>query len=203
MKWIGLTGGIASGKSTVSHILKRAGYPVVDADELAKFVVAAGSPGLQQVLSHFGQDLISLDGSLDRKKLGRMVFGQPQKLLELEKILHPLIKKETALRKREFERQGQTVAFYDVPLLFEKKLEENFDAIIVVAASEDLQKKRMKMRDQLSDEEIMNRLGSQIPLAEKVRKATWVLHNDGSLEDIEKATLKLVNQIQSGKDKDN
>lgn len=199
MKWIGLTGGIASGKSTVSKILQDLGLPIVDADQIAKKVVDPGQPGLQKVVSHFGKEILKSDGSLDRKKLGQMVFGKPKQLLELENILHPLIKAETLKQRQEFEKQGKAFAFYDVPLLFEKNLENQFDAIIVVTSSEDLQKSRMKARDLLSDEEIANRLKSQIPLSIKIGKATWVLKNDGTLEELKQATLELLKKIQSGK----
>lgn len=199
MKWIGLTGGIASGKSTVSRILKSHGFPVVDADALARQVVEPGSSGLAQVVAQFGTGVLNPDGSLDRKKLGQAVFGNPQKLLQLESILHPLIQAETRRQRTECEQRGEKFAFYDVPLLFEKNLESQFDAVIVVRASESLQKLRMKQRDQLTETEISNRLSAQVPMAHKVAKATWVLDNEGSLADLEKATLDLIRKIQSGK----
>lgn len=199
MKWIGLTGGIASGKSTVAQILKDQGLPVVDADQIAKAVVELSQPGFGQVVDHFGKTILKPDGSLDRKKLGQMVFTDPTKLLELEKILHPLVQTETLKQKQSFEKNGHAFAFYDVPLLFEKNLEGQFDAIVVVASSEDLQKMRMKSRDSLSDVEISDRLKSQIPISSKIKKATWVIQNDGTLEDLRKETLEVLKKIQSGK----
>jgi dephospho-CoA kinase len=198
MKWIGLTGGIASGKSTVSRLLREQGFTVIDADSIAKYVVEPGHNGLKQVVNHFGAEILKPDGSLDRRKLGQMVFGSPAKLLELENLLHPLIKAETLRRRNESAQKGEAFAFYDVPLLFEKKMESEFDSIIVVEAGEHLQKSRMKQRDQLSDDEIIHRLRSQIPLAHKVGKATWVLRNEGTLEDLELAVRDLVRKIQSG-----
>lgn len=198
MKWIGLTGGIASGKSTVSRLLREQGFTVIDADLIAKYVVEPGQAGLNQVVNHFGAEILKPDGSLDRRKLGQMVFGSPVKLLELENLLHPLIKAETLRRRNESAQRGEAFAFYDVPLLFEKKMESDFDSIIVVEAGEHLQKSRMKQRDQLSDDEINHRLGSQISLAHKVGKATWVLRNEGTLEDLELAVRDLVRKIQSG-----
>lgn len=199
MKWIGLTGGIASGKSTVSRILQNSGYPVIDADQVAKSIVEPGTAGLRQVVLHFGPEVLKLDGSLDRQKIGSLVFKNSSELRKLESILHPLIQKETARRKGELEARGERIAFYDVPLLFEKNLESQFDAIVLVSTSLELQKRRMKERDQLSDEEISHRLGAQIPLAEKIGKATWVLHNQGTLHELETATLKLLDEIQAGK----
>ncbi|MEZ0391749.1 MAG: dephospho-CoA kinase [Pseudobdellovibrionaceae bacterium] len=199
MKWIGLTGGIASGKSSVSEILRSDGYPVVDADAIARTVVEPGKPGLLKVVEAFGHEVLKPDGSLDRKKLGQMVFAKPDQLLKLEKILHPMIQQETAYQRKIFADQGHAFAFYDVPLLFEKNLEKSFDAIIVVTSSEDLQRARMKKRDLLSEEEISHRLKSQIPLSLKVGKATWVLKNEGTLAELKQAVRELLGKIQSGK----
>lgn len=198
MKWIGLTGGIASGKSTVSSILRRHGISVIDADAIARKVVEPGQSGLEQVVSHFGAGVLGPDGGLDRKKLGRLVFGHPAELLRLEAILHPLVQAEVLRQRQDCEKRGEPFAFYDVPLLFEKKLESQFDAVVVVSSSEAAQISRMKNRDKLSEGEIANRLSSQVPLAHKAGRATWVLENDGSLEDLEKATLDLLKKIQSG-----
>lgn len=121
MKWIGLTGGIASGKSTVAQLLRDAQIPVIDADEIARGVVAQGGEGLTKVVSHFGQQILNSDGSLNRKKLGQKVFGRPEELRVLENILHPLVKAETTRRRQSLEQQNLPVAIYDVPLLFEKK----------------------------------------------------------------------------------
>lgn len=199
MKWFGLTGGIASGKSSVSQILKNEGFAVVDADAIAREVVAAGTPGLSAVVAQFGTSVILPDGSLDRKKLGQLVFGNPQKLLQLENILHPLVKQETLKQRQGHQSQGREFVFYDVPLLFEKNMQNEFDGIIVVTASEDMLRERMKKRDRLSDEDIANRLKSQLPLSEKMKQATWVIENHGSLQDLRASVLKMIQEIQSGK----
>lgn len=185
MKWIGLTGGLASGKSTVARLLRTKGYPVIDADELAKAVVAPGTEGLREVLAAFGSDLLQTDGALDRRELGRRVFGKPEELRRLEAIIHPRVQAETSARRRAFATQGFRIAFYDVPLLFEKNI-TGFDAVVVVTAGEQLRKTRLKSRDGLDDEEIARRLASQIPLPEKEAKADYVLHNDGDLASLEK-----------------
>jgi len=198
MKWFGLTGGIASGKSSVSQILKGEGFAVVDADLIARQVVEAGSAGLKAVVDQFGTAVLRPDGSLDRKRLGQMVFGSPEKLLQLENILHPLVQQETSKQRQALHSAGHDFTFYDVPLLFEKKMQKEFDGILVVVASDQLQRQRIKMRDQLSDSEIQNRLQAQLPLAEKVNQATWVIHNNGSLQDLKKATLQVLEMIQSG-----
>lgn len=184
MKWIGLTGGLGSGKTTVARMLRTKGYPVVDADEIARAAVAPGTEGLREVLAHFGGDLRRSDGTLDRRALGRRVFGEPEKLLKLESLLHPRVQAEVSARRKAFASQGFRVAFYDVPLLFEKNL-EGFDAIVVVTAPEDVRQARVKARDNLSDAEIVQRLASQIPLSEKEARATFVLRNDGDLGHLE------------------
>ena len=199
MKWYGLTGGIASGKSSVSQILKDEGIAVVDADLIARQVVEAGTAGLKAVVAQFGADVLYPDGSLDRKKLGQRVFGSPEKLLLLESILHPLVKQETLKQRQGYHAEGREFSFYDVPLLFEKKMQSDFDGILVVTASDDLQRRRMKSRDGLSDAEIENRLRAQLPLSEKIKQATWVIENHGSLQDLRTSTLQVLAKIQTGK----
>ncbi|PIS10036.1 MAG: dephospho-CoA kinase [Bdellovibrio sp. CG10_big_fil_rev_8_21_14_0_10_47_8] len=196
MKWIGLTGGIASGKSTVSQILRDLGYEVVDADEIAKQVVQPGTPGLQSVISQFGTQILDAHGSLDRKKLGAIVFGNPEKLLILENILHPLVQNITSQKKDQLEMAGIPMAFYDVPLLFEKKLEKNFDDIVVITTSPENQRERMKQRDQLDELEISKRLQSQVPLSEKIQKARWIIENNGSIEDLGRQVRDLALHLQ-------
>lgn len=199
MKWYGITGGIASGKSTVSQKLRNLGFKVVDADQLARDVVVKGSPGLQSVVDRFGRDVLSSSGELDRKKLGSKVFGQPTELLALENILHPLIRKETDARRAALAQAGEAFAFYDVPLLFEKQMEPLFDGIVVVAADESLQIQRMKTRDGLNDAEIAKRLAAQIPLKEKSAKAHFVIQNNGDLKLLDAQIAELVQRAKSGK----
>jgi dephospho-CoA kinase len=199
MKWYGLTGGIASGKSSVSQILKGEGIAVVDADLIARQVVEAGTSGLKAVVAQFGAGVLHPDGSLDRKKLGQHVFGSPEKLLLLESILHPLVKQETLKQRQGYHSEGRAFSFYDVPLLFEKRMQNEFDGILVVTAPDDLQRQRMKIRDHLSDAEIELRLRAQLPLSEKIKQATWVIENTGSLQELRAATLQVIAQIQSGK----
>ncbi len=203
MKWIGLTGGIASGKSSVAEILRKLGYKVADADQIAHKVVVKDSEGLRQIVQAFGEKILNLDQSLNRKALGNLVFGQAPNLEKLEKILHPLIQAETALQRQAWKNAGEKIAFYDVPLLFEKNLEANFDGILLISTDEKTQKQRMKKRDQLSDSEIINRLNSQLAMTEKIKKSTWVIKNSGSLEELESQVKKILLQIQSGTAKTN
>jgi len=199
MKWIGLTGGIASGKSTVAKIIAQSGIPVLDADEIARLVVQKTSPGLAQVVASFGASILNPQGELDRKAIGAMVFNDKKKLLELEAILHPLIRAEVQKRKKNLESKNELMAFYDVPLLFEKNMQKDFDEIVLVTTNRDLQLSRMQTRDGFSLEDAEARLKNQIPLPEKESQATRIIFNNGSLKDLQAATSKLIQEIQSAK----
>ncbi|MGE3973000.1 MAG: dephospho-CoA kinase [Bdellovibrionales bacterium] len=196
MKWIGLTGGIASGKSTVSDIFRRHGIPIIDADVLARRVVEKGSDGLKDIVTAFGPDMLSQDGSLDRKKMAVRVFQNKKDLEKLENILHPRVRQLFDAEKHALQNQNHRFGIYDVPLLFEKKMEPLFDGIIVVHASPELQKARMKKRDALGDEEITRRLQSQMDLKEKVKKAHWVIRNSGSLQELENQVTALITKLR-------
>lgn len=197
MRWIGLTGGIATGKSTVSNWLKAHGYAVIDADELARLVVAPGSEGLRQIVSHFGAEILDDDGNLDRRKLGALVFADREKLADLEGMIHPLVQAQVQSLRDRYEREGREFVFYDVPLLYEKKLQDQFDHIIVVAADEEIQKSRMRARDALSENEIEARLRSQLPMAEKIKVAHSIVENNGSREELERRLTQLVKQLRN------
>lgn len=186
MKWIGLSGGLASGKSTVAALLRKKGYSVLDADQVAREVLVKGSPGLKKVGEVFGEELIGSDGELNRKKMAEVVFSSLVQLQKLEAIVHPLVQENIKKTRTQLKEKGENVAFYDVPLLFEKKMESQFDAIVLVTTSQDLQISRMKSRNQWSDEEIQSRLKSQWPLSEKEKRANYVIRNHGNLVELEK-----------------
>lgn len=195
MHWIGLTGGIASGKSTVAYLLRNRGFPVVDADEISRHLTAQHGAGLKSIVRYFGSDMVSNQGDLDRKKLGAMVFSDPKKLAVLENILHPMVQAEVLEKRKAFASEGHRFAFYDVPLLFEKKLEPQFDAIVVVTADLETQKQRIKARNNLSDVEIIERLSAQLPMSEKEIKADFVIKNHGSMQDLETQVDELIKQL--------
>lgn len=196
MLWIGLTGGIASGKSEATKLLKSMAFPVIDADLIAHQVVERGTPGLKSVVDHFGAEILNPDGSLNRKKLGQIVFTSTDQRLALENLLHPLVQQEVQRQKHQYAQNGKSIAFYDVPLLFEKNLQGQFDKVVLIFSSLDLQKSRLRQRDQLSDLEIENRLQSQIPLIEKEKKSDFVIYNDHDLAHLEKQLKDLVAQLQ-------
>ncbi len=184
MKLIGLTGGIASGKSAVSRMLREAGVPVVDADVLAREAVAPGTEALRAIAARFGARVIGADGTLDRKALGAVVFADPAARADLNAIVHPAVAALAAERLAELRAAGAPVAVYEVPLLFESGLEGAMDATILVAASEDAQLRRMASRDGLDEEAARARIAAQLPLAEKRLRATAVVENDGTLAEL-------------------
>ncbi|HRO67920.1 MAG TPA: dephospho-CoA kinase [Pseudobdellovibrionaceae bacterium] len=194
MKWIGLTGGLGSGKSTVAAFLRSKGWPVIDADQIAHQVLARGTPGLTKVLEEFGADLLLPSGELNRRELGMRVFGQPDRLLALEKIVHPLVQDEVQRQKQAFQQAGFQKAFYDVPLLFEKNI-EGFDAVVVVTSDADVIRSRLKRRNAWADAEIETRIGAQIPLGEKEKRADHVIRNDEGLKELEESVDRLLERL--------
>jgi len=180
----GLTGGIASGKSAVAARLRERGVPVIDADVLAREVVSPGSEGVAAVAAELGADVLAADGSLDRKKVAALVFGDEAKLGRLNAILHPRIAALSARRTAELAGRGEPLACYEAALLVENGLADAFRPLVVVAAPEAAQIARASARDATDEASVRARIAAQLPLAEKVRAADVVVHNDGSLEDL-------------------
>jgi len=184
---IGLTGGIACGKSTVAAMLARRGAAVIDIDRIAREVVEPGRPALAAIAEKFGQAVLQPDGTLDRKKLGAIVFADPAKRKELERITHPAIRAEMKDRMRRFEEEDpDRLIVVDVPLLFESGLESYFDKIMVVYVPRDEQKRRLMARDSLTEEEAEQRLKAQMDIEEKKRRADIVIDNSGPLDETER-----------------
>ncbi len=180
MKRIGLTGGIASGKSTVARMLAERGVPVIDADALARVVVAPGSPGLSEIAARW--PAVVREGVLDRKALGAIVFADSDERRALEAITHPRIREESARRLREAEASGAPVAVYEAALLFENDLDRGMDASILVALEPALQIERLQARDGVSEADAAARIRAQMPVDAKRARATYVIENDGDLE---------------------
>ena len=185
MRVIGLTGGIASGKSTVSNIFKKVGVPIIDADIVARKVVEKDSVGLMSLTKRFGNSILLEDGSLDRTQLGRKMFSDASVLKEVNDLLQPLIRTEIVLQIQDAKKQNAPLLILDIPLLFEMHYETLCDDIIVVAVSVETQIQRLKNRDGLSKEEALKRIESQMSLEEKVKKADIVWTNEGSIEELE------------------
>ena len=202
MKWVGLTGGIASGKSTVSKMLKDHAIAVIDADEIAKSVVQKGSPGLKSIVAKFGSEVLLPDGELDRKKVGELVFKNHEKLRELESITHPLIKAEVLRQRLVLTQQNAKLAVYDIPLLFETNSQDQFDAIILVTCTAEQQKARLGHRSQLaglplSVSQIENRISSQISMTEKEKKANFIIRNDQDQKHLESEVARLIQWLNN------
>jgi len=185
MKWLGLTGGIASGKSTVSRLLSGLGIPVIDADVISHDLTQVGAEGYIKVVQHFGDEILGAKSQINRKQLGAIVFNHPEKRLELENILHPLVQGKVKNLRESYRTKGHALCFYDVPLLFEKKLQDQFDKTILIYAPIGLQIRRLMERNHLSHAEAMMRLKSQIPLREKVKLADFCLDNSTHIHDLE------------------
>lgn len=182
MRVIGLTGGIASGKSTVAAMLRDAGAPVVDADKLARQVVEPGSPALAEIAAQFGPEVLDAGGRLDRQKMAALVFGDEEARRTLNSITHPRIAAASQEALARLAAAGHEVAIYEAALLVENRLERGLDGLIVVAVPEAVQSRRLAARDGLDPAAVEARLASQLPLADKVAVADWVVDNSGSVE---------------------
>lgn len=185
---IGLTGGIASGKSAVARVLRGFGIPVIDADQLARDVVAAGSDGLAAIVAEFGPDVLTAEGQLDRERMGQRVFADPDARKKLQAITHPRIGQLSAQRIAEARTGSAPYVVYEAPLLVEVGAHQGLDALIVVAAGEHTQVARASARDGLAADEVRQRIAAQLPLARKVEVADYVIANDGTLQELERAT---------------
>lgn len=174
---LGLTGGIASGKSTVADLFKQAGYPVIDADAIARQIVAPNSLALKKIALRFGQEVIQPDGTLDRKALGAKVFGHPQALADLNAIEHPYIRVALTKALDEAVNSGAKLVVGEIPLMYETHWEQYFDGVAVVNITPQLQLKRLMARDNLSEVQAKARIDSQMPLAAKVAQADFVIDN--------------------------
>lgn len=197
MKLIGLTGGIASGKSAAAAILRRLGAAVIDADELAREVVRPGQAGWSEIVGAFGASVLQNDRTLDRKKLRNLVFDDPAARKKLEAIIHPKVRALAEKKIRELEAAGQEVIVYEVPLFFEGGLQSWIRPVIVIACDPATQKQRLKQRDDLTEEEARRHLDAQMSLEEKRRRADYVVENDGSLEELERQVKAVLDNIKA------
>jgi dephospho-CoA kinase len=179
---VGLTGGIGSGKSTVSRLLADKGAVVIDSDVLAREVVAPGTPGLAAVVEAFGTEVLTPDGHLDRPALGRIVFADPRARSRLEEITHPLVR----ARAREIEAAASdgSVVVHDVPLLVETGQQDKFDAVVVVDADVETQLRRLAETRGMAAGEAQSRIGAQASREQRRAVADYVIVNDGSLDDL-------------------
>lgn len=181
---VGLTGGIGSGKSAVSALLAEYGATVIDADVIAREVVAPGTPGLQRLVEEFGEQVLLPDGGLDRPALGQRVFSDGQALAALNAIVHPLVRERTRALVDEAERAGARIVVHDVPLLVENAMAGAYDVVVVVAAEPGTQLDRLVRLRGMDPRDAQARIDAQAPLADKLAVATHVVRNDGPLSEL-------------------
>ena len=190
---IGLTGGIASGKSTVSNMLKEMAIPVIDADVEARLAVEKGEPAYQKIIAEFGDDILLPSGEIDRVKLGSIIFHNAEKRQLLNGIVHPEVRKRMNNQVEAARARGEQVIVLDIPLLFESKLTHMVEKTIVVYVDRDIQLKRLMERNALSHEDAEARIKSQMPLSDKVPLADAVINNNGAIEDTKKQVIEVLN----------
>lgn len=197
MFWLGLTGGIATGKSRVSKALIERGEVVIDADQIARQVVAKNSAGLKRLIQVLGPDIVDKNGELSRREMGAKIFAHPETKVLVESILHPLIREEVQKQKTALKNQGLRRAFYDIPLLFETRQQDRFDAIIVVYCPDDIQTQRLMLRDGLNHAEAQLRIQNQLSIETKRQNADHVIDNSGTLDELEEQIDKMLNWVKS------
>ena len=188
---IGLTGSIASGKSTIADMLRSMGLPIVDADLVARQVVEVGSPTLAKIAEEFGEDILLPTGEMDRAKVGAIIFNDEQKRLQLNSIIHPAIREEMIRQRDVYVAEGKHVVM-DIPLLFESKLQHFVEKILVVTVNPEVQLQRLMTRNNFSKEEAEARIASQLPLKEKEEGADAVIYNNGTVEQSKQQLLDIM-----------
>jgi len=191
----GLTGGIACGKSTVAGFLRERGLSVVDADVVAREVVAPGSEGLARVVDAFGAGILDDIGALDRKKMGSIVFGNDDARETLERITHPRIRERTIELAGSLAAEGHPMAAYEAALLVENDLQNLFRPLVVVAVEASIQVQRVMARDRITEAQARARLASQMPIEKKVAAADHVIDTQGSFEDVRRRTDEVLHKL--------
>jgi dephospho-CoA kinase len=195
---IGLTGSVATGKSTVAKMFKKCGAIVIDADELAREVVQPGKPAWREIVRTFGRRILNLDRTIDRHALGAIVFHDKKKLRHLERIIHPRVAREQIrLTKQAAKNDPKAVVIYDVPLLFEAGIDKRVDKTVVVAATRKTQIMRLKNRNGLTRAEALRRIRSQMPLAMKRLRADYILDGTKSRESLSRDISRLFEDLRS------
>ncbi|MCP3025469.1 dephospho-CoA kinase [Halobacillus sp. A5] len=180
---IGLTGSIATGKSTVSKMFNEFHIPVVDADVISREVVEIGEPAYEKIVQHFGVKVLNTDRTLDRKRLGSIVFKDKELRNQLNEIIHPEVRKQMLKQRDYYLDQGEKAVVLDIPLLFESRLTHFADRTLVVYVDEDTQLERLMKRDGSTREEAQERIRSQISIEEKAGRADKVIDNSQTIED--------------------
>ena len=194
---VGLTGGVASGKTAVSQVLKEEGAYIIDADQIARELVQPHKPAWNELIRAFGKGILQEDGFIHRKKLADKVFADPKKRQLLNQILHPRIKEEMDRRTKEIgQKDPEAIVVIDAPLIVELGDHREMDKLIVVASTQTQQIERLKERDRIGPEEALRILSSQMPVEEKVNLADFVIRNEGSLEETKKRAKEVFKELR-------
>ncbi|RLA98053.1 MAG: dephospho-CoA kinase [Deltaproteobacteria bacterium] len=193
----GLTGGIATGKSTVANIMAEAGAHVIDADRIAKDVVKKGLPAWKEITEYFGKEILGSDGEIDRERLGDVVFGSKDKLEVLNKIVHPRVFEEMAREMDEVkQRAPDSIVILDIPLLIETGLHKLLSNVILVYAPERIQLARLMARDNIPKEAALKRIRSQMPIEQKKTFANYIIDNSSEIEHTRIMTLEVLERLK-------
>ena len=194
---VGLTGGVASGKTAVSRVLREEGAYIIDADQIARELVQPHKPAWNEIIRAFGKEILQEDRSVHRKKLADKIFTDPGQRKVLNQILHPRIKEEITRRAREIgQKDPEAIVVIDAPLLVELGMHHNVDRLIVVTSTQMQQVERLKKRDGRSTEEALGLLSSQMPVEEKAKLADFVVRNEGSLEEMKKRAKEVFKELK-------
>ncbi|MEY8531455.1 dephospho-CoA kinase [Lactobacillus taiwanensis] len=193
--FLGLTGGIASGKSTADEFFKKKKIPIIDSDLIAHQIMEIGQNGYKAVVDYFGTDILTDNQTINRRKLGEIVFNDQAKLKKLNSLTHPLVHQEIKRQMEQYRLNQEKLVVIDVPLLFESGFESLCDGVLVISISPELQLKRLMKRNNFTEKEALSRINNQMPLSEKEKRATYVVANTGTINDLEKKLSDLLQKI--------
>ena len=194
---IGLTGGIATGKSYVRTKFQELGVPTIDADTLAREAVAPGTDGLAAVLTRFGMGVLDANGSLDRRKVAQIVFADANARRDLEAIIHPFVRSQADSWFRGLDSAQHAFAIADIPLLYETGTDNQYDAVIVTACAPEEQVRRIVARDQVTEAEARQRISAQLPIEEKIRRGDYVIRTDGTHQETDRQVRGVFEQLSA------
>jgi len=192
---IGITGGIGCGKSVVANLLRERGFPIIDADKIAKEIIKTNVTVKNRIIDEFGPDVYAKNGTLDRYRMAEIIFSQPDARKKLNAIVHPFVIDFQNQQLQQYEQKGVAIAGVEAALIFEAHAERHFDVIIVVSAPSSMVIERIHERDDLSISEITNRIQSQMPVAEKIKRADYVVSNDGTIDDLKEKVRQLIDWL--------
>jgi dephospho-CoA kinase len=192
---VGLTGSMASGKSVASKTLRDLGLPIIDADLIAREMVKPNEAGYRDIVDHFGKGILNPDQTINRRRLAKIIFSDPEERERLNSLLHPRIVKELKRRIENFKEKGERMVIVDAALLIEAGQLPLVDKLIVVIVSERLQIKRLAQRDHLTEKEARERIATQMPLSEKIKLADYVVNNNGPARKTVKRVKEVYNRL--------